>query len=275
MNEFHHYGIKGMKWGVRRYQPYPKGKHGTFLGQDRDEDIRIAKGTKAYRLQEGGDLKPGQTYVSFDKLDHYNYVASTVAAEGGLGINLENGKGESLRLVLDRDIIAPSYKATMDAFIKTVSDMEGPKNFAKDVVGKQRTKELEKRRAKDLVKKLSNVNTDEALDNAYLIFSKSLMKDTKARSVFYDNLKVQGYNAIVDENDKQFGKGYTEAPVILFDSSSVKKIGSRSISETDIKYFSDMFWGGGADPKKAGFEKSKKYWENFAGDEKKRKDIYE
>lgn len=269
-----HYGVLGMKWGVRRYQPYPKGKHGTFLGQSRDEDVVIKKGTKAYRLQKGEALAPGQSYVSFDTFDHYKYVAHTAAGEMGLGIDLSDGKGKSLRMVLDRDIIAPSYEATMDAFIHTISEMEGPKKFAKDALTSGRSKEQDKAQQKRFINNLMDTTLSDGLDNAYLMFSATLMKDTKAKEIFFNDLKKKGYNAIIDDNDKRFGSGFTESPVILFDSSNIKVNKSVSITDKDIEYFNDLVWGAGRDPKMAGYEKEKKTWETFAGHEKERKQMY-
>lgn len=113
-DELKHYGVLGMKWGVRRYQPYPKGKHGKFLGQDRDEDIRIKKGTEAYRVQGKKDMTgDGLTYVSFDKLDNIKYVRASL--EPGMGVAVDaylepNGNDNrpyNVTLKLQKDIIAP------------------------------------------------------------------------------------------------------------------------------------------------------------------------
>lgn len=40
-----HYGILGMKWGIRRYQPYPKGKghKGKFLGLKSRSQKKVEK----------------------------------------------------------------------------------------------------------------------------------------------------------------------------------------------------------------------------------------
>lgn len=47
--ELYHHGVLGMHWGIRRYQPYPKGhKGGKFVGKKQN----IGKATKAYQRKD-------------------------------------------------------------------------------------------------------------------------------------------------------------------------------------------------------------------------------
>lgn len=51
-DEIQHYGVKGMKWGVRRYQPYPKGSRnaGKFMDiqkQSGDRKISVSSGIRS------------------------------------------------------------------------------------------------------------------------------------------------------------------------------------------------------------------------------------
>ena len=262
-----------MKWGVRRYQPYSKGKHGTFLGQSRDEDIKISKGTKAYRVQREDTLSgEGQAYVSFDMFDNLTYVTSASAGWGVAmqctteGADKKGNKGYALTLALENDLIAPSYQKTMDAFIDTMKDV-GIKQFINDVIGNGNRKSDE---VKAFTKNLKHLTVDQARDDAYFQFSKSLFRDTESRKAFFSRLEKEGYNAIIDEADYRFsdGPGVTgfggaaaRTPVIVFSKADLKQTGKIGITDEDAKMFVSGIQGGTPDSN----SKTAKKWKKYAG----------
>ena len=243
-----HHGILGQKWGVRRYQNkdgsltsagkkryLQSGTHGDFMGQSRDQDIRIKSGTESYRVQQSlnSKYKDGHTYVTFDPKGHLQYLYATCTTSGdNMGLfngafkdNEDTSKGYSVNLKLTTDLIMPSYDKSIDSFLRTVNNV-GIKEVAKSVDSRSY-------KAKDFMNDMKKLKVEECRDRAYEHFMSKVTIDQKLKESFFNDLKEQGYNAVIDDNDHHFGKGsYSGAPVIVFEKNkNLKQTKAREITK--------------------------------------------
>lgn len=253
-NEFDlmHFGIKRRSgrypWGSGK-RPFQAETNTTFVGQDRNEDIRIKKGTEVYRVQNLQNLSDQpfnkNTFISILGDDHLDYLSAAAGEEAGVAsVYLENngndGRPYSITMKVDTELIAPSYEKSFQAFIDTIADV-GLDTVAKESIPNYKyRKDLYKTWKKDV----KNMNLEDAREWAYREFMSSFMKDGESRRKFVEILEKQGYNAIIDDWDVGFGKDGegTKSAMIVFDKTSLKQTKSIPLTEDDIEYFSEKFW---------------------------------
>lgn len=207
-NELKHYGILGMKWGVRRFQ----NKDGTLTSEGKrryrkksnfdPDDIVLKKGTIVNRVVPKGWASKelgltGHAYAAFKKEDIETYRRYASLFGKNSYVNLEYKVKDIL--------VSPGEKKRVDEFVKLMSkDKQALETFKKSAPLLFIPK-----------KRLENLTDPKDINRAYRRFSYLLVAKPELREAYFNQLKKDGYNMVIDDGDRL--AKISSSPIIIFD----------------------------------------------------------
>lgn len=263
-----HYGIKGMKWGIRRYQ----NKDGSLTAEGKkhygSNSSIYSKGSKFYRISTRKEEAEKNNYKYVSKLEtDRNYYKGIYAQDIMFDPNKytrESYAKAKLKDVVDdykksgynlyeltyeakRDIVSPNKKTRVKVFSEMIeNDPTLVKKIHDDLIkdkyfGKNPEQREEINRVLTITKdvKLSDIQKDK---RAFQLFSASLNNSDEIRNKYFDILKGYGFNAIVDDND---AGEITRKPMIIIEPADViqlveaKELMAKDIAEAYNKKSKD------------------------------------
>lgn len=224
-NELYHYGIKGQKWGVRRFQNKdgsftPAGRKRYSIGKDSDGIQVIKKGSEMHRVTTNpNSQRKGHAYVSFMDADvkGYQYEITNWRAVGN-----KNVKTYDLTMKLTKDLKIANESEKAKAFVKLVENqkvdyqsMYVVQNKYSDSNGKYvgRLKNVRDRWVKQ--------GMEPDMANAYTLFAMSLYESPQNRNALFTELSKKGYGAIEDMEDSF---SHRMKPLIVFERENTLEI---------------------------------------------------
>jgi hypothetical protein len=248
LEELAHFGTKGMKWGVRKERkaaaqnltevnkdlanraaarvnnPYVTQQQYSKLST---KDRVIKEGTVLRRTTKDSSIGSGHTFVSTNEKDAEIYRAILPTR----GSQWEKGKisGDNFELVLQttKNLKSPSEKARIDAYTKLMSAKEVRLATGEMVTGREY---LTRIGLGDSVNSLSNHQI--VLTHYGRLAGWQGIKDEPLSSAYFKNLSQKGYNALVDDNDRNL---ISKDPLLIFNAhGSLKTLEVRRLSNEEI-----------------------------------------
>jgi hypothetical protein len=216
-----HYGVKGMRWGVRKDRtpvPVPEmGLRNVTLG--RDGSIDVKRGAELQRLvRSSGKSLPMKdiTYASLGDYDNSRYI-KVIGGKGFFG----GGRDQILSIKATQPIKAPSVDEATDIVSNMMLKDSSFREKNTGPLGNQISdKELEQIRQNPTGK------TAQAWyfhTNQKLTFDKEYDPDAPyVQQRVRDTLTAKGYSALRDEND--VAAKISKAPMIIFNPQKSLKV---------------------------------------------------
>lgn len=227
-NDLLHYGVKGMKWGVRKDQPSGIAREGPGYRLFKDGSIQLDKGATIQRIVRkhsgliggaGSDLGvSGGMYASFLPSDKHMYEHGFGRAKG----LLVKEASQVLSFTAKTPMKSPGIREARDLYFEMLRNDP-------DLHGKVKSSI----RGMNVDKIMSGDN-ESAKNELYATAYDAANYNPKLSGVnqkYASVLKSKGYNMLMDPADSLFGE--FDAPIVVLDPGKSVELSSRRIVDKD------------------------------------------